>query len=211
VATSPGLTTSPTAGLDARRARRWRVLAAALGVGCLLAGVALLLTRPAHDVGTVPVAAPLVEARVAPGVVPATVSIRGVDAPVVPVSTAPDGSLTLPEEPTTVGWWSPGALPGSGSGSVVLAGHVDSRVAGLGTFAVLHELGVGERITLRDNDGRDIIYDVVARREYHKAELPPDLFTRTGAARLVLITCGGRFDPAARRYDDNVVVFATPT
>ena len=169
-------------------------------MGCLLAGVALLLTRPAHDVGTVPVAAPLVEARVAPGVVPATVSIRGVDAPVVPVSTAPDGSLTLPEEPTTVGWWSPGALPGSGSGSVVLAGHVDSRVA-----------GVGERITLRDNDGRDIIYDVVARREYHKAELPPDLFTRTGAARLVLITCGGRFDPAARRYDDNVVVFATPT
>jgi len=152
-----------------------------------------------------------VEARVARGVAPSALSIRGVVAPVAPATTAPGGSLTLPEEPTTVGWRSPGALPGSGSGSVVLAGHVDSRVAGLGTFAVLHELGVGERITLRDNDGRDIIYDVVARREYHKAELPPDLFTRTGAARLVLITCGGRFDPAARRYDDNVVVFATPT
>lgn len=200
--------TSPAAGLGSRRARRW---VAILGAAFVLGGVLLLVLRPAHDVGTVPVAAVPQSAPVAPGLVPSTVSIRSVDAPVVPVATAPDGSLTLPEEPTTVGWWSPGALPGSAAGSVVLAGHVDSRVAGLGTFAVLRQLGVGERITLRGNDGRDVTYDVVARREYRKAELPPDLFARDGAARLVLITCGGRFDPAARSYDDNVVVFATPT
>jgi hypothetical protein len=199
--------TSPAAGLGSRRAWRWVAL---LGAVSVLVGTVMLIARPAHDVGTVPVAAAPQLAPVAAGVVPATVTIRDVDAPVVPVSTAPDGSLTLPEAPKTVGWWSPGALPGSGAGSVVLAGHVDSRVAGLGTFAVLRELGVGEQITVRGTDGRDVPYDVVARREYHKAELPPDLFARDGAARLVLITCGGRFDPAARGYDDNVVVFARP-
>ncbi|GAY07068.1 class F sortase [Pseudonocardia sp. N23] len=183
---------------------------AAVGAVCVAAGVALLLVRPAHDVGVVPMAPPAAAAQTAPGVVPATVTIRGVDTPVVPVATAPDGSLTLPEQPTTVGWWSPGALPGSAAGSVVLAGHVDSRVAGLGAFAVLRELEVGERVTVRGADGRDVGYEVVARREYRKAELPSDVFDRGRAARLVLITCGGRFDPATRSYDDNVVVYATP-
>ena len=214
--------TAPAAGLDspgddtARSGharggvRRWRVLAGVLGAVCVLAGVLLLVAHPAHDVGTVPVAAPVAGVPVAPGVVPATVTIRGVDTPVVPVSTAPDGSLTLPEHPTTVGWWSPGALPGSATGSVVLAGHVDSRVAGLGAFAVLRDLRVGERVTVRGADGRDVGYEVVARRVYRKAELPSGTFARDGAPRLVLITCGGRFDPVARSYDDNVVVFATP-
>ncbi|GEL21677.1 class F sortase [Pseudonocardia sulfidoxydans NBRC 16205] len=199
--------TSPSAGPVAGRVRRW---VAILGAVCLVAGVLVLALRPPHDIGTVPVAGPAHGSPVAPGLAPATVTIRGVDVPVVPVSTALDGSLTLPDEPSTVGWWSPGALPGSGSGSVVLAGHVDSRLLGLGAFAVLRELGVGERITLRGDDGRDVAYDVVARREYRKAELPPDLFARDGAARLVLITCGGRFDSTTRSYDDNVVVFAEP-
>ena len=37
----------------------------------------------------------------------------------------------------------------------MLAGHVDSAAAGLGTFAVLREVGVGERVVLRGADGRD--------------------------------------------------------
>ena len=33
---------------------------------------------------------------------------------------------------------------------------------------------------------------------------------RGGAARLVLITCGGRFDQASLSYDDNIAVTAVP-
>ena len=36
------------------------------------------------------------------------------------------------------------------------------------------------------------------------------VFARDGDSRLVLVTCGGRFDPARRSYDDNIVVRAVP-
>ena len=32
----------------------------------------------------------------------------------------------------------------------------------------------------------------------------------TGPETLVLITCGGSFDPDIRRYRDNIVVYAVP-
>jgi len=40
-----------------------------------------------------------------------------------------------------------------------------------------------------------------------KNQLPPDdVWARTGSPRLVLVTCGGRYDASRRGYDDNVVL-----
>jgi hypothetical protein len=139
-----------------------------------------------------------------------TLPARGVRAPVVAVTTGPEGALLVPEPPSTVGWWSPSALAGGAGGTTVLAGHVDSRDAGLGALAVLRHVGPGEELVLGGADGRDIAYRVTARRQYAKAELPPEVFAAGGPARLVLITCGGAFDRATRHYADNVVVFADP-
>jgi hypothetical protein len=36
------------------------------------------------------------------------------------------------------------------------------------------------------------------------------LFRVDGEPQLVLVTCGGAFDPARHRYQDNLVVIATP-
>ncbi|MFR9801860.1 class F sortase [Pseudonocardia sp. RS010] len=219
-------------GGRAVRPRRWRGIAAA-AVGLLLIGFAgaLYLGREpavtAAAVGTVPALAPgVVGVPVepgdlrpgaplhvrAPGIVPTALELpaRGIGAPVVPVGTAPDGALVVPDPPRTVGWWAPGALAGSGTGTVVVAGHVDSRVAGIGTLAVLPELTVGEPVVLTGADGRAVRYRVVARREFAKAALPADTFARTGPPRLVLVTCGGRFDPGTRSYEDNIVVYAEP-
>ncbi|WP_344415420.1 class F sortase [Pseudonocardia ailaonensis] len=135
---------------------------------------------------------------------------RGTSAPVVPVTTGADGDLAVPDPPQTVGWWEPGALAGSGAGTVVIAGHVDSRLAGVGMLAVLPQLTVGEPVVLRAADGRPVAYRVVARREFVKSALPADTFARSGPPRLVLVTCGGRFDPATRSYEDNIVVYAEP-
>jgi len=185
--------------------------AAVAGVVCIAAGV-LLAVGPdgSADVGAVP-------AAVAPepamgGTVPVAVALpdRSVSAPVVPTGTTPDGALDVPDPPTTVGWWSPGALAGATSGTTVLAGHVDSAAAGLGAFAVLRQVGVGERVELRGADGRTLAYRVVARRQLEKAELPADLFAHGGPPRLVLITCGGRFDRTTRHYTDNVIVYTEP-
>jgi hypothetical protein len=146
------------------------------------------------------------------GTVPVELALpaRDVRAPVVAVTTGATGALLVPEPPSTVGWWSPSALAGSAVGSTVVAGHVDSRDAGLGALAVLRHVGAGEEIVLRGADGRDIAYRVTARRQYVKAELPPEVFDAGGPARLVLITCGGAFDRSTRHYEDNVVVFAEP-
>lgn len=149
---------------------------------------------------------------VAVGVLPVELSLpgRGVIAPVVPVGTAPGGAMAIPDPPSTVGWWAPGPLVGAPTGAAVLAGHVDSADAGIGALAVLREVELGEPVLVRGSDGRELGYVVTARREYRKADLPLALFTGDGPPGLVLITCGGAFDPATGHYVDNVVVHAAP-
>ena len=50
-----------------------------------------------------------------------------------------------------------------------------------------------------------------SRRRVPKMSLDQlGLFARAGAPRLVLVTCGGAFDPARHSYEDNVVVQARP-
>jgi hypothetical protein len=196
--------------------------AAGAGAACIATG-ALLAVVPegSADVGVVPTSTTIPVADAAAdrpnavavaGTVPVAVSLpdRHVSAPVVPTSTAPDGALVVPDPPTTVGWWAPGALAGAPSGTTVLAGHIDSAAAGLGTFVVLRQVGVAERVELRGADGRTLAYRVVARRQLGKADLPADLFARGGPPRLVLITCGGRFDRTTHHYTDNVIVYAEP-
>jgi sortase (surface protein transpeptidase) len=101
-------------------------------------------------------------------------------------------------------------MPGAPSGTAVLAGHVDSRVSGLGTFSVLRDLQPGDPVRVRGEDGRTFFFRVVARREVTKGALPDEVFSRHGPARLALVTCGGRFVPRLHGYEDNVIVFAEP-
>jgi hypothetical protein len=136
----------------------------------------------------------------------------GVDAPVVPVGVVAETSeMELPPDIATVGWYRPGVAPGSAEGSAVLAGHVDSRVAGAGVFFRLERLQPGDPVSVTLADGTELRYEVVGRRRYAKEELPTtELFATSGAARLVLITCGGEFDSATGHYVDNIVAYARP-
>jgi hypothetical protein len=153
--------------------------------------------------------APSTAARpVVPGAAPVELLLSGRDvrAPVVAVTTGPTGGLVVPDAPATVGWWLPSALAGSAAGTTVLAGHVDSRVAGIGALAVLRDVTIGEEVVVRGADGRSFTYRVTARRQYAKAELPPEVFAAGGPHRLVLITCGGRFDRRTSSFDKRLVV-----
>jgi hypothetical protein len=134
----------------------------------------------------------------------------------VRVATAPAGlagdgrSLQLRPSARAVDWWAYGGSPGASSGTVLLAGHVswDGRV---GVLAGLRRLRLGDPITVRRQDGRLVHYVVTGRRQVPKTSLADlGLFARTGAPRLVLVTCGGAFDPRRHSYDDNVVVQARP-
>ncbi|HET9257276.1 MAG TPA: class F sortase, partial [Pseudonocardiaceae bacterium] len=132
-----------------------------------------------------------------------------VDAPIVPVQTLADGSLAVPANPAVLGWWSDGAHPGGGRGSVVIDGHVDSAAEGPGALFHLRDLRPGDPVTLRtDHESRS--YAIAAVRSYPKASLPAEVFDTTGAPRLIIITCGGAFTKQTRQYSDNIVAYAVP-
>lgn len=133
-----------------------------------------------------------------------------VSAPVEVVAVDPDGALGVPEDPDVLGWWNAGARPGSGRGSVVIDGHVDSARYGRGMFSSLYDVREGDRVEVVDAKGRVLRYEITGRRSYSKTALPAEIFAQDVAERLVLITCGGEFDRDRGHYEDNVVVYAVP-
>jgi len=136
----------------------------------------------------------------------------GVTATVDPVGiNERTNEFEVPPSVDRIGWYRYGPGLEAEAGSVVVAGHVDSAKQGEGAFYRLRELDRGDTLTATGSDGEQRTYRVVAREEYDKTKIPLDrYFARDGAPRLTLITCGGPFDAAARRYRDNIVVTAVP-
>ncbi|GDY31795.1 class F sortase [Gandjariella thermophila] len=212
---------------------RTMVCAAAVvsGVAMVTAAMALTLADPPAEFGTVPTFAgadgsavprpsfggtedgrapssPLAAALVQRVPDRLVLPSLGIAAAVVPVPVRGDGSLVVPPDPRQVGWWVGGAYPGATTGTVLVAGHVDDVRIGLGALFHVASLRQGDLVALDTPVGR-YTYRVMARREYPKQRLPPDLFGQRGQARLVLVTCGGSFDPD-RGYADNVVIYTEP-
>lgn len=135
----------------------------------------------------------------------------GIDNPVIPVGVTDAGDLQIPDDVDEVGWYRFGPVPGSGTGSAVLTGHVDNARQGAGPLSRLGELAAGDRLVVVDETGVSHDFAVLSREEWSKAAVPMDrLFDRGGSARLVLITCGGAFDADTGHYEDNVAITAVP-
>lgn len=129
----------------------------------------------------------------------------GVDAPVDAVGAKPTG-LVLPEF-GRAGWWDGGPRPGEDGRAVVL-GHLDSR-DGPDVFARVPDLARGDAIAVRDSAGRTHSYAVVGVTRVQKAQFPTDaVYGPAPRPVLVLVTCGGPYDPALGHYRDNVLVYA---
>jgi hypothetical protein len=142
---------------------------------------------------------------------PVGLRIDAIDLATTVVETGVDpqtGALQVPP-PELVGWYRHGPDLSAATGSVVIAGHVDSQT-GPGAFWRLHELAEGDAVTVTGPDGGTREYRVVAREVHGKQQLPEGVFAREGAARLTLITCGGPFDAARGDYRDNIVITALP-
>jgi Sortase domain len=189
-------------------------------------GVVACQSRPAEDFGTPVVAVPSsapVPARVptTDGSPPAAVTdaparllipALGLDAVVAAVGIdARSGEFAVPPSVDRVGWYRFGPGASARTGSIVVAGHVDSADQGEGAFFRLGSLRAGDVVTLTGPGDRARAFEVVARERYRKTAIPLDkYFARDGAVRLTLITCGGPFDAESRHYRDNVVVTAIP-
>jgi hypothetical protein len=177
-------------------------------------GVSSAGPRPGAATATGPSAAGALTGQVVggvPGTVPVGLAIPaiGVDARgLVPLGRNADGSLQVPADYATAGWFTGGAVPGA-LGPAVIAGHVDS-VTGPAVFYRLAQLRAGDEVLVRLSDGGGVRFRVDGVRHYPKLGFPTAaVYGPVPGAALRLITCGGAFDRAARSYLDNVVVYAS--
>lgn len=120
------------------------------------------------------------------------------------------GALAVPSNVRRLGWWRDGAAPGDRYGTTLIAGHVDSKRQGAGAFKALTRARAGMRVTVTTSDKRVRQYRIVSKRRVKKEALPANVFTQRGAAKLVMVTCGGPFNSRTGHYRDNIIVTAVP-
>ncbi|HUD02912.1 MAG TPA: class F sortase [Candidatus Paceibacterota bacterium] len=137
------------------------------------------------------------------------ISSIGVNANVEQVGKKADGSMGTPQTFGDVAWYALGAKPGS-PGNAVIDGHVDNALTTAGVFMHLSQVHLGDLIEVADASGATRTF-VVNNIQEVPADSAPDasIFTTTGPASLVLITCDGTWVPDAKSFDQRLEVFAT--
>ncbi|MFJ9023010.1 class F sortase [Streptomyces sp. NPDC102259] len=135
----------------------------------------------------------------------------GVDAPVMRLGLAADGSVQVPpvEEHDRAGWYENSPTPGQTGPSVILA-HVTVGTYGDGVFRHLDRLSRGDLIAARLENGTTAEFAVTEVTTVDKAEFPTEkVYGNVDRPELRLITCGG--PRTGDGYRDNVIVFAALT
>jgi sortase (surface protein transpeptidase) len=194
--------------------------AVACGGGASVAAFGVFDGTPAHAGATyIPPSITTIAPRLAsdprarPLARSAPVEIRipgiGVNAPVMKVGLATDGTVQVPPlaEHNLTGWYEHGPSPGQ-RGPAVILGHVDSA-AGISVFYHLRNMHAGEKVYVTLADGTVAAFAVDGLQRVVKDAFPTaSVYGKAGYPSLRLITCGGPFDQATGHYVDNIIVYA---
>jgi LPXTG-site transpeptidase (sortase) family protein len=131
----------------------------------------------------------------------------GVDAPIEAVGLDRQHAMAAPGGLDHVGWYDQGPSPGQ-TGDAVIAGHY-GLPSDPAVFRDLRLLRPGDSIEVLWPDGRRVQFRVTST-EFVSADSPPppDVFARSGRARLSLITCAGAWDQSRRTYSQRLIVTA---
>ncbi|WIM97613.1 class F sortase [Actinoplanes oblitus] len=133
-----------------------------------------------------------------------------VDAPVLEVGRAGDGSVDVPplKRHNEVGWFGGGPTPGQ-FGPALFVGHADTRT-GPSVFHDLMRLRPRQRIEVLREDGTVAVFEVNSVEHYDKDRLPVHrVYGDYSRPSLRLMTCGGKWLGGDQGYADNVVVYAS--
>jgi len=138
----------------------------------------------------------------------------GIKANVLSEGVLASGALDAPKTAWDVGWFNESALPGSGSGAILMDGHVNDALNSPGVFYKLNALLVGDTIEIVRGDGQIFTYSVtkvdqVAISQVDMTKMQESI--TPGQEGLNLITCGGVYDYKLHTYNDRVLVYATRT
>jgi Sortase domain len=163
--------------------------------------------------GTAPAPAAAIRHLVLPASTPTRLSIPaiGVTSELRPLGLNPDRTVQVPPlgRDSYAGWYKYSPSPGQLGPSVIL-GHIDSARNGPGVFFKLGALRPRDTVTVTRADHTVAVFRVERVVEYAKAHFPTaEVYGNTDRAALRLITCGGRFDPSALSYQDNIVAYAS--
>ena len=110
-------------------------------------------------------------------------------------------------------WYGKSALPGQGSGAVLINAH-NGGVSRNGVFAQLGRLSVGQDIVVERGDGETFTYSVVENES-----MPLEEVNKTGMAKMMksademkeglnLITCDGKWVPRLQQFDRRIMLRA---
>jgi hypothetical protein len=129
-----------------------------------------------------------------------------VDSTLMDLGLRADGTMEVPPTGFPAGWFTGAPTPGE-VGPAIIAGHVDWK--GPGVFYNLHNLRIGDQITVTRKDGSKPAFRVTRVSNFRKDEFPTALvYGNLDHPGLRLITCGGSFNSATGHYEDNIVAFA---
>ncbi|MFA6430190.1 MAG: class F sortase [Candidatus Paceibacterota bacterium] len=118
------------------------------------------------------------------------------------------GEMESPKDPTKVGWYRLGTIPG-GIGSSVIAGHFGYKNNTLGVFDNLSKVKIGDKIYIEDENKNTTIFIVSKIKNYKYTDDASDVFNSTdGLSHLNLITCGGTWNKVLKNYSNRTVVFS---
>jgi len=171
-------------------------------------------TPTAAAVAPAPAAGPNPAGPVLPASPPVTLSVPaiGISSPLIQLGLDADGAVEVPslDDPDSKpGWYRNSPAPGALGPSIIL-GHVDSRQFGPGVFYDLQKLQTGDSVEVSREDGTVAIFSIDVVQTVQKSAFPTlAVYGNLDHAGLRLITCGGEFDPDARSYESNIIVFAT--
>lgn len=131
-----------------------------------------------------------------------------VDAGFVELGLNSNNEIEVPKSFDKVGWYINGPTPGE-LGPAVILGHVDSKL-GPAVFFYLGQLEPGDIINVERKDGSTATFRVDKLERYAQDSFPTSLvYGDINHAGLRLITCSGHYDRQAKRYDKNLVVYAS--
>jgi LPXTG-site transpeptidase (sortase) family protein len=145
---------------------------------------------------------------------PMNVTVPSIEASssLISLGKKPDGELEVPPltNPKQASWYNGSPSPGT-LGPAVILGHINGD-GKAGIFYRLKDVKAGDQVFVARQDGQTAIFTVSHIDTVPKNAFPSDqVYGDTPDSQLRLITCGGVFDPAAKSYEANVVVYANLT
>lgn len=165
-------------------------------------------SAPAPAPGSILLKKPSQESMPASKPVRLRIPAVGIDANIIELVQAADGTLETPNGPSETGWYKGSPTPGE-IGPSIIVGHVD-WINNVAVFWRLRELKQDDAIEVTRADGTIAAFKVASLKEFRQDSFPSEeVYGNIDHPGLRLITCSGNFNRQTYQYDQNTVVFAS--